>query len=196
MKKDEQASVTWRGDPGLDVDRDTGNLRHLAMVHYCFEHPGVSIAQMAAKLPFNAVSRRTLENWSSADRWADRRRRAEEEWTASVQKKMGDAFIQKRIAQLDFLENLESKLNQVLASDELSFRSLEGAITAFVRLARFIEELREKIVGGLVSARPGSPGVPEPRCIPIQGEERDAVLRVIRALRAARGDQQADQRTG
>ena len=196
MKKDEQASEAGRGARGRDVGRDPGNLRLLAMVHYCFEHPGVSIAQMATRWPFNAVSRRTLENWSSADCWADRRRRAEEEWTESVQKKMGDEFVQRRIAQLDFLENLEARLNQVLTSDELSFRSLEGAITSFVRLARFIEELREKIVGGLASARPGSPVVPEPRCIPIQGEEREAALRVIQALREARGDQQTNQRTG
>lgn len=168
------------------------DLRRLALVYYCFEAPGTSIAQMAVHPPFNGVSRRTLENWSVKDRWADRRHKAEEALEAEFQKKMGAEHIQKRRAQLESLEEVEKDILEFLESGRAKMQSFEGGVRALIRLAEFMDALREKVLGYL----PGThTGTPENVLVPdlTRDEAREAAQAILEHRRKNRPSAPATQ---
>lgn len=150
------------------------------MLHYCYECPETSIAKMASTHPFDEVSQRTLENWSSSDRWAERRRRAEERWLQRIEKALGDQLLEQRRRQLSWVEELESGTRALLESGRFKFKSLEGGVRAYVRLVELAEELRTSVIGGL--EQPNTNSSPQLRAT-LSDEEKDEVRRSILGFR-------------
>lgn len=160
-----------------------GNLRLLARSYYCFEHPKVSLAQMNRIWPFNNVSLKTLQNWSSREEWPTRRREAEEVWTARVRAEIGDRIVKDRLDQLAKAERVVSNAQKLLASG-LEPKSYEGMVNAWVRASRFLDELREKVVAAIPenSARPENAAPPmDVRLTP--EEASAAALTIVRMRR-------------
>lgn len=133
------------------------SLRHRALLFYCYENQASSIASMSQQAPFNQVALRTLECWSAADRWQERRQQAQERWAIRVQERIGNQLVQKRVDQLRSLEKLDVQIGEFLESGSLEFKSLESGISALVRLAQCMDDLREKVLGDLPRARPQTP---------------------------------------
>ena len=81
-----------------------GALRLDAGLAYITNPNGMSLADLAADSRFRGrVVLRTLERWSTADRWAERR----EKWLTNIatefQKRVGSQLVQHRLAELDML---------------------------------------------------------------------------------------------
>lgn len=169
-----------------DARPPPSNLRLVARAFYCFEHPDISLAQMNKVWPFNNVSLKTLQNWSSQDRWQERRREAEEIWTARVRAEIGDRIVQDRLDQLSRLERVTERLFERLEAG-IEPKSLEGLIHAWVRTCRFLDELREKILDALPenAARPDNTKVPPMDVRLTPDEASAAALTIVRMRREA-----------
>ncbi|MCP4604395.1 MAG: hypothetical protein GY847_28380 [Proteobacteria bacterium] len=125
------------------------SLRTQATICYCIERPSISLGKMARMSPFDQVSRRTLENWSRADGWVDRRQQAQDELIERAKLRVGDTLIDEKIQQLRSLERLSDEVREYLESDRLKARSYESLVNAYVKLMELIFEQREKLLSDL-----------------------------------------------
>ena len=125
------------------------NLRTAALIHYCFTCPDTSIGKMSRVNPFDQVSRQTLENWSKADRWVERREKAREELIIHAQRRIGDRLIDQHVEQLESLERISKQVCAILDSDQLRSKSYETMINAYLKLAKARIELGDKLLAAL-----------------------------------------------
>jgi len=160
------------------------------MMFYCFTDQDISIAAMSRMVPFNSVSQKVLEYWSATDNWQERRRQAREEMAAKVQEQIGDLLVKQRIEQLGHIEKMERQVREILESGTLEFRSYEGGINAFVRLAQFEDQLIEKILGELPShkAEPREP----PRTCSLTDEEKMLAVKAVLESRRKQAREKQD----
>jgi hypothetical protein len=148
----------------------------------------VSLAAMSKMPEFNSVCLKTLENWARTEQWTRRRYEFEEQVRVRVQAKMADDLAQKQIDTLQSLEKIYGEILQTVKSGELKFRSYESAINSLVRMAGFIEELRDKVLATLPSRKAKTQTAIVPNFTP--EEARAAVQAVLehrrKKLRAER----------
>jgi hypothetical protein len=149
----------------------------------------VSLAAMSKMPEFNSVCLKTLENWARNEQWTRRRSEFEEQVRVRVQAKMADELAQKQIDTLQSLEKIYGEILQTIKSGELKFRSYEGAISSLVRLAGFIEELRDKVLASLPSQKAKTQTTTAPNFTP---EEARAAVQAVLALRRRRQREQEE----
>jgi hypothetical protein len=156
-------------------------------------HPqGLTLDELAQDPRFARVSKRTLERWSSKDKWVERRQEFVAVWTARAKEKLGTNFMQRRLQELEELEEVGVRLLEALRNDETKPRTLEGVAKVFLDIGRRRDEIVTNVGNELVPgdgerrqvAAPPVPALPPGEAAQLAKE----LLRIRRsALRAEIG---------
>ena len=110
-----------------------------------YEAGGISLRQLAQKL---GVSRSTLERRSSKDGWANSQGNVKAEVKAEVTAKVRADVVSKRVEEtLNILAEIDKGLWECIdGMADYGFKSKEGAITGFDKLARLRLELSDEYI--------------------------------------------------
>ncbi len=120
-------------------------LRFSAGLYYTTDLQGTTMAQMAKHPLFGTVSVDTLANWSTQDRWVDRRRQNLSNWRRTIENKIGSELVKLRTDQLAEMRTVFDKMMGKLTRGRLQAKSYEGMVTAMVRLAQLMDDWNEKL---------------------------------------------------
>ena len=134
------------------------SLRVMAAEYYAMNLNQCSIADMSRHPIFEAVPRRTLEDWSTKDRWVECRQKAQDKIRAKVENAMASKIAQMRSKQLQSMQGVfDDAMTQLIpqyvmkdgAQVQISGRpevkSYEGLVNALTRLAHFLDQSRERL---------------------------------------------------
>ena len=110
-----------------------------------YEAGGISLRQLAQKL---GVSRSTLERRSSKDKWVNSERSVKAEVKAEVTAKVRAIVVSERVEKtLNILAEIDKGLWECIEGmANYEFKSKEGAITGFDKLARLRLELSDEYI--------------------------------------------------
>lgn len=111
---------------------------------------GCTVSDLAVHPALKDVPLKTLHFWSTADRWADRRKVYIRSISDDVEKKMARAQVSARLVQLEGLQELHGEaLNKLRVAEPKSY---EGVLQAIVSLSKQIEALRATILSEVQSS--------------------------------------------
>lgn len=128
-------------------------LRYAAARDYVCSEDGISLAQLNAMAPFSSLTKRTLEDWCSKDRWVERRK----EWLETQSRKWEDAFgtklIQNRLAEMALLEKMGAAMDAAALEPQpdgsvkfvLQPKSMESYVHSRLELGERLDSLRVSI---------------------------------------------------
>lgn len=146
-------------DETLDNNR---YLRWATGLHYTTDMKGATLEYMSKHPFFGKVSLDTLIRWSSQDRWVERRALNLEKWRKAIENKIGSELVKARTEQLGKMRSLFDRLMTAVleeGADALKPKSLEGVVTAVVRLADLMDGWNEKIFHAVIPDMPSTSSI-------------------------------------
>ncbi len=139
-------------DETLDSNR---YLRWSAGLYYTTDLQGSTLERMSKHPFFGKMSFQTLASWSTQDRWVERRQQNLDQWRRLIENKIGSELVKARTNQLDDMRKLFDKLMKKAMGGRLKTRSLEGAVSALVKLADLMDTWNEKLFRIVIPDMPG-----------------------------------------
>lgn len=140
-----------------------GSLRMEAALAYVLDPEGRSIESLRKDPRFSHLSSGLLENWSSEDQWVSQRAKFLANWAKQMQAFLGEELVQARVQTWRSLQHVESLALQHLESEEVTPRSWEGVLKAYLDLTKRSEELYGAIADEITPDRvQNSPNVITP----------------------------------
>ncbi len=139
-------------DEMLDSNR---YLRWSGGLYYTTDLRGTTLEQMAKHPYFGKVTFNTLANWSTQDRWVERRQQNLDQWRRLIENKIGSELVKARTEQLTQMRKLFDKLMKKAMAGRLKTRSLEGAVSALVKLADLMDNWNDKLFRVVIPDMPG-----------------------------------------
>ena len=180
-------------------------LRRMAGNDYICSAEAITLTAML-KLPlYSSLSLTTLGNWSSKDRWVERRKEWSAAWAKKTEDALGTQYSQARIAEMKALERMQKALEKTSlrttkkgdATFTLKPRSLEGFIRSRLDIGERLDALRSYVMDLLPQHAPSElpAGNQEPRLSSVHPNLRlrptqDEALAMIRALLDVRAAEQ------
>lgn len=200
MAKDHGIVFNARTKPGMLVQRleefknpaqskkvEWLALRHAACLRYITDHRGISIKKLSEQELFkDSVSYETFQRWSMVDKWVERRSEFFENIRDDIKKNLGKRLVDIQVDQLKELDVLYHESIKKLKAKKLKPKSLEGMITALVKLVTASNELRDKIAKEIVPEHLGGAQGDGMQVTPKLTEEeaRAAAMAIIHQRRA------------
>lgn len=164
-------------------------LRWSAGLYYTTDLRGVTFEQMSRHPFFGKVSMDTLARWSTQDRWVERRNQNLDNWRRAIENKIGSELVKSRTDQMVRMRELFDKImDQVLKKGRsaLKAKSLEGLVSALVKLADLMDNWNEKLFHSVIPDMPASaaiasvPAASKPR---LSINEARAAAKIIMKMR-------------
>lgn len=160
------------------IERSNALARREAALAYVTSIEGLTIKQIHGQPEFAHLSLRTLENWSTQDRWAERRRDYLEKAFARTERTIGSDLVQARVRELRLLEKIVAGLDEAGWSENadgsvtltLQPKSLEAWARTRLDYSEALDKLRAQLAAHLL---PDSDPHPEPVATE---EERPTIL--------------------
>ncbi len=141
-------------------------IRFSAGVYYTTDLHGTTVAKMHKHPLFSKVCIDTLANWSTQDRWVERRRDNMDNWRRTIEAKIGNELVNLMTDMLDGVRESFDKAVKEAMRKGLKAKSFEGAVNAMVRSGEFLMDLQDKIfrtvVPDIVIAPTAVPGALSP----------------------------------
>lgn len=124
---------------------DRAALRVIAGMEYVQSPEPKRIKDFMKDPRFAGVTKRTLERWSSRDKWVERRKAFIESWQESVQMMVASEIAQERIRDLRTAKKLQQQAERHLDNPLLIPKSYEGAVRTVLDILKIKEDLRTAI---------------------------------------------------
>lgn len=114
VKAAPSGQIILPGGGRLEVQdtRKNSGLRRAALLDYVRSDEGLTIRQLHEMPEYAHLAIRTLEKWSTIDRWSERRKAWIEGFLKRAENRLGNDIIQSRIKELRALESIKDALDR------------------------------------------------------------------------------------
>lgn len=131
----------------IEIVEGKGNyteLRLLAKMVYVASPTGLSVEKLSQREPFAGnVTVQTLTRWSVKDRWVDEREKHRQNLEQAILKRLGNEQIKAISEQIERIQEVRTVMYDTILSEyRPGAKSLEGAVTALIRLEQFMLDSR------------------------------------------------------
>lgn len=174
-------------------------LRRMAEIRYVTDPQGISSQELSEIEPFKGVVRPHLMcDWRSKHDWVEKRKKYFDGVSDSIKKKLGKRLVSIQVEQLKELDTLYHDAIAKLKERKLKPKTLEGMITALVKLVTASNELRDRIAREIVPENLGGTRDEGMQVTPklTESEARAAAKAIIHErrakMRAAAGSDSAE----
>ena len=129
------------------------------------------------------VSLRTLERWSSEDRWPTARQQFLADTYRDMRRRMADTLTQALCADVQMLIEVRDRARNLLMDETVRPKSFEGLLKSFVDLSRRVEEIASEAGDRLVPGGLGAQDAGQDRVTDVPADELDAMAKAALAMR-------------
>lgn len=183
--------------PEVEVDeklaRQNGKLRLDAGLVYMTHPTGTTIEELHKDPRFAVVTARTLERWSSDDKWVERRTEFLQAWAEQAKAKLGTELTKARLQEMSDLQEVRLIAMDKIRDEMTAPKSLEGMIKALVEVGKREESVAVGVANEMMpgNVRMGiAAGAVEHK---LEEDERRALTKTI--LRMRRNQVRAESET-
>lgn len=181
--------------PGSDekaLSRQNGKLRLDAGLVYMTHPKGMTLEELHADSRFGTVTLRTLERWSSEDKWVERRAEFLQAWAEQAKQKLGSELTKARLQEMKDLQEVRMIAMEKIRDEMTAPKSLEGMIKALVEIGKREEAVSIGVVQEMLPEGSNSRmGIAAAADHKLTEDERRALTRTI--LRTRRNQVRAEQ---
>lgn len=193
------------GDPNLPENRTAlyRYLRYAAGMYYTTDLRGCTLEQLHRHPMFRVMSFHTIAKWAVEDRWTERRQINLEQWRRAIENKIGTELAQAYRTGLSKATRVFDMIFEKIENEVVEPKSLEGLVTAFVKLADLMGDWNERIGKLIIPDMPAQQAMvagPAEQAKPqLSQEEARAAAKLLiemrrkemraKAARAARGEE-------
>lgn len=145
LKKRDGPKGKSRLEPPPDAMDNNQFIRYSAGIYYATDFQGATLSQMSKHQLFGKVSVDTLANWSTQDRWVERRKANMDNWRHKIEAHIGNELVKMMSDMLKSARTAFDKAVNEIARPKLKAQTFEGAVRAMVQSGEFIMTLEEKL---------------------------------------------------
>lgn len=103
-------AAIMQANPTLPEEKSRGYLRMLAMWNYTTDLARCSVKDLSMHPLFSGIPYETLETWSKADKWRDKREETLTKWSNHLTDTIGSKLVQQRLEEIGKLREVKTRV--------------------------------------------------------------------------------------